>query len=199
MAGFEVAGVDVAFQPDYCGSSFYQFDAILFMYEFARWIKENFDFVHASFPCQAHCTLTKGTNYGRQYADLIEAGRERLNKIGLPWVMENVAGSTLRKDLMLCGEMFGLDVIRHRFFEFSHPTLADVMTIPHLAHRGRVAGYRHGAWYDGPYVAVYGDGGGKGSISKWREAMGIDWTWERKSIAEAVPPAYTEWIGSRLL
>jgi site-specific DNA-cytosine methylase len=47
--------------------------------------------------------------------------------------------------------------------------------------------------------ATYGEGGGKGSVDEWREAMGIDWTWERKSIAEAIPPAYTEFIGKHLI
>jgi DNA (cytosine-5)-methyltransferase 1 len=61
-----------------------------------------------------------------------------------------------------------------------------------------VQGWRHGVWSDGPYRAVYGDGGGKGSVEEWREAMGIDWTWDRKSIAEALPPAYTQFIGERI-
>jgi hypothetical protein len=112
-------------------------------------------------------------------------------------MIENVAGAPLRKDLMLCGEMFGLRVIRHRFFEFSDVRLAPVAV--HKAHRGRVSGMRHGEWFEGPYYAVYGEGGGKGSVAEWREAMGIDWTWNRKSIAEAIPPAYSELIGKHLM
>lgn len=68
----------------------------------------------------------------------------------------------------------------------------------HKAHRGRVRGWRHGTYYDGPYVAVYGDGGGKGSVEEWQQAMGIDWTTDRKTIAEAIPPAYTEYVGTWL-
>ena len=51
----------------------------------------------------------------------------------------------------------------------------------------------------GPYVAVYGEGGGKGSVPQWQAAMGIDWTSDRRSIAEAIPPAYTEHIGRQLI
>ncbi|ANU79502.1 DNA methylase [Mycobacterium phage Gompeii16] len=69
----------------------------------------------------------------------------------------------------------------------------------HVPHRGRVAGYRHGRWYDGPYFAVYGDGGGKGTVAQWQQAMGMDWTDVRKEIAEAIPPAYTEYVGKHLM
>jgi DNA (cytosine-5)-methyltransferase 1 len=88
--------------------------------------------------------------------------------------------------------MFGLGVIRHRYFEVS----GFAATPPaHKPHRGRVRGWRHGTYYDGPYVAVYGDGGGKGPVEEWQAAMGIHWTDDRKALAEAIPPAYTEHIG----
>jgi DNA (cytosine-5)-methyltransferase 1 len=45
---------------------------------------------------------------------------------------------------------------------------------------------------------VYGEGGGKGSVPEWQAAMGIGWTDDRKSLAEAIPPAYTEHIGHQL-
>ena len=62
-----------------------------------------------------------------------------------------------------------------------------------------MAGYRHGEWFDGPYFAVYGEGGGKGTVAQWQTAMGIDWADNRKSIAEAIPPAYTRLIGGQLM
>jgi hypothetical protein len=186
-AGFDVIGVDIVDQPDY-PFEFYQADALA-----ARNYAS--DAIHASPPCQASCNLTKGTNAGRRYNQLIPQTRERLAQTGLPTVIENVQGSDLRRDLTLCGEMFGLDVIRHRYFECSFPVTQPV----HIKHRGRVSGMRHGVWYEGPYVAVYGDGGGKGSVVQWQKAMGIDWTDNRKSIAEAVPPAYTEYVGTQLL
>jgi DNA (cytosine-5)-methyltransferase 1 len=141
--------------------------------------------------------LTKGTNQdnGVFYPSLIGPTRESLQQLDIPWVIENVQGAKVRRDLTLCGEMFGLDVIRHRYFECSFP----VVKPAHVKHRGRVSGMRHGVWYTGPYAAVYGEGGGKGSVARWQEAMGIDWTNDRKSIAEAIPPAYGEYVGRQLM
>lgn len=190
-AGFDVVGVDIAPQPRY-PFTFVQGDALEYLA--AHWTE--FDAIHASPPCQASCALTKGTNKGRQYLDLIPQTRELLATTGLPTVIENVQGAKVRRDVTLCGEMFGLGVLRHRYFELDGWQAAQP---PHKPHRGRVAGWRHGQWYDGPYVAVYGEGGGKGSVAQWQAAMGIDWTSERKEIAEAIPPAYTEWLGSRLM
>lgn len=190
-AGFDVIGVDLEPQPDY-PFFFIQADAI----EFAAKHGHKFDAIHASPPCQASSALTKGTNKGREYPQLIPATREVLAETGRPHVIENVQGSDLRRDLTLCGEMFDLGVLRHRYFELH----GFKMERPeHKPHRGRVRGWRHGQYHDGPYVAVYGDGGGKGSVSEWQDAMGIHWTSNRKSIAEAIPPAYTEFIGKQLL
>ena len=189
-AGFDVVGVDIAPQPDY-PFEFHQGDALDFLTDHGH----EFDARHASPPCQASCALTKGTNKGRAYLNLIPATREALAAFDGPSVIENVQGADIRRDLTLCGEMFGLGVIRHRYFELSGFTAAQPK---HRKHRGRVAGYRHGQWYEGPYVAVYGDGGGKGTVSEWQTAMGIDWTGDRKSIAEAIPPAYSLFVGLHL-
>lgn len=191
-AGFDVIGVDIAPQPNYCGSMFVQMDAVEAIHKFGR----KAGAIHASPPCQHHSALTKGTNKGREYPDLIPAVREALLATGKPFVIENVQGSTIRRDLTLCGEMFGLAVIRHRYFEIHD---FDAVAPEHKPHRGRVAGMRHGEWFEGPYFAVYGEGGGKGTVAEWQQAMGIDWTDVRKEIAEAIPPAYTEWIGRQLM
>ena len=190
-AGFNVVGVDIAPQPHY-PFEFHQGDALDYLA--ARW--QEFDAIHASPPCQASTALTKGTNRGRLYVNLIPATREMFAQIDTPTVIENVQGSDVRRDLTLCGEMFGLGVIRHRYFELGGWSAEQPR---HRPHRGRVSGYRHGQWFDGPYVAVYGDGGGKGSVPEWQHAMGIDWTDVRKSIAEAIPPAYTEYVGRQLI
>lgn len=155
---------------------------------------------HASPPCQDSSTLTRG-NRGREgwsdeHVDLIPDTRARLLEIGGPWVMENVQGSSLRRDLVLCGEMFGLGVIRHRYFELGG---VFAMQPPHSRHRGKTFGWNHGVRHDGPYSQVYGSGGGKGSVEQWQTAMGIDWTADRVELAEAIPPAYTELIGAALL
>jgi hypothetical protein len=189
-AGFDVIGVDNAPQPDY-PFEFHQADAPDFLDAHGH----EFDAVHASPPCQASAALTKGTNKGREYVQLIPQTRRLLRATGLPTILENVQGSDLRRDLTLCGEMFGLDVIRHRYFELSFPAMQPA----HLPHRGRVRGWRHGTYHDGPYVAVYGDGGGKGTVAEWQAAMGIDWTDDRKAIAEAIPPVYAEFVGGQLI
>lgn len=155
-----------------------------------------FDAVHISPPCQSQTALTKGTNKGREYPNLIPVAREIALRSGVPTVIENVQGSELRRDVVLCGETFGLGVIRHRVFEMHNWTASPA---PHKPHRGRVRGWRHGKYFDGPYLAVYGDGGGKGSVAEWQQAMGIDWTDDRKHLAEAIPPAYTQYIGAQLL
>ena len=190
-AGFDVVGVDNVIQPDY-PFTFAFGDALDFLANHWR----AFDAVHASPPCQASTALTKGTNKGREYVQLIPETRRLLRATGLPTVIENVQGADVRRDLTLCGEMFGLDVIRHRYFEVAG---FDATAPAHKPHRGRVRGWRHGTYFDGPYLAVYGDGGGKGSVAEWQAAMGIDWTDNRKAIAEAIPPAYTEHIGRQLL
>lgn len=190
QAGFDVVGVDIAPMPNY-PFAFVQGDALAYLAEHGH----EFDAIHASPPCQASSALTKGTNRGKRYVNLIPATRELLATFAVPTVIENVQGSDLRRDLTLCGEMFGLGVIRHRYFEVSVP----VVQPAHKPHRGRVAGYRHGAWYEGPYFAVYGDGGGKGTVAQWQQAMGITWTSVRKEIAEAIPPAYTKCIGEQLV
>lgn len=58
---------------------------------------------------------------------------------------------------------------------------------------------RHGVWYTGPYVQAYGKGGGKSALPALQAGMGIDWTAIRHSITEAIPPAYTEYIGKFML
>ena len=190
-AGWDVVGVDIKPQLDY-PSTIVIGDALDFLAD--NW--HYFDAIHASPPCQASSALSKGTNKGREYVQLIPETRRLLRATGLPTVIENVQGSDLRRDLTLCGEMFGLEVLRHRYFELGRWSTPQPV---HKQHRGRVRGWRHGEFFDGPYLAVYGDGGGKGSVAEWQTAMGIDWTDDRKAIAEAIPPAYTEFVGAQLL
>lgn len=198
-AGFEIVGVDIEPQPDY-PFQFIQGDAI----EAITDIADMFDAVHASPPCQDVIAITAG-NRGRpgwsdNHRNMVPITRAHLAELrmrkGIPTLIECGVGKHLRKDLQLCGEMFGLSVIRHRTFEIEG---IDIPQPRHIKHRGRVSGWRHGQFFEGPYVAVYGEGGGKGSIPQWQDAMGIDWTDSRRSIAEAIPPAYTEYIGTMMM
>lgn len=201
-AGFEVIGVDIADRPNY-PFTFVRADALEHLAaliasgDIARYAA-----VHASPPCQAGCALTVGTNasrgWGRSHVQLIPELRTLLDRSGLPYVIEQPNGrAPVRRDLALCGEMFQLGVIRHRVFE-----LGGGWTIPqpaHPRHRGYVRGYRHGVYRDGPYVAAYGAGGGKATVTEMQQAMGITWTTVREELTEAIPPAYTHFIGTALL
>lgn len=213
-AGFRVIGIDIEPQPNY-PFEFYQGDAIEVLQEVVD--QEGFfdDFgplldrkagtrspvaaVHTSPPCQFSTALTKGTNQnnGKTYVNLIPPTRELLAQLPpeIPTVIENVNGAALRRDLTLCGEMFDLGVLRHRHFETNFP----IAQPEHIPHRGRVRGWRHGEYFDGPYLAVYGEGGGKGTVREWQDAMGIQHTHVRKEIAEAIPPAYSKYIGEQIM
>lgn len=187
-AGFEVTCVDIEPQPD---NPFVCHQRDLLSLKPGE--LQRYDLVHISPPCQRDAAITRGTNQHLRhtYPDLYGPARRLAEASGVPYVIENPAA---RPDVVLCGEMFGLQVIRHRKFELGGWTTDKP---GHMAHRGRVAGMRHGVWYEGPYFAVYGNGGGKGTVVQWQDAMGIHWTNNRKSIAEAIPPAYTEWIGKQ--
>lgn len=203
-AGFDVIGVDINPQPNY-PFQFIQADVIDFL-KSRTWFEDGIRWFrafsgrpvsayHASPPCQRYTALAKGNNANvDQYPDLIAPTRELLKQTGLPYVIENVATAPLNNPIVLCGEMFGLGVIRHRKFESNILLLQS----PHTRHRGRVAGLRHYKHFTGPYVAVYGTGGCKGTRAQWRAAMGIEWM-SKPELAEAIPPAYTQFIGGQLL
>ncbi|WP_331448426.1 DNA methylase [Streptomyces prasinus] len=200
-AGFDVDGCDVADRPNY-PFPYHRGDALEYLAALiASGEIRRYAFVHASPPCQHGCALTVGTNasqgWGGTHIDLVAPTRELLDRTGLPYVIEQPNDrAKIRKDLTLCGEMFGLGVIRHRNFELGRWTTEQPAHVPH---RGRVRGYRHGRFYDGPYVAAYGNGGGKPSIPELQTAMGIDWTNVREELTEAIPPAYTQHIGAAFL
>lgn len=200
-AGWDVVCVDILPQPD-CPFEFHQDDAFGFL--IANW--REFDAAHTSFPCQASSGPTKGTNAkrnaktGKRHLDLNPAGRALLDEIGLPYVMENVQGSVLRRDLTLCGLMYGLPIFRHRYFELGGWSMPAKRCRGRADHNGRrVRGWRHGVKHDGDILAIYGNGGGKATTEECRKGLGIDWSWDRDQLIEAIPPAYTEDIGTHLL
>jgi hypothetical protein len=193
-AGWEVVGVDIEPRPSY-PFEFIQADALEVLS--SSWFVDRFDAIHASPPCQIHSAPTKGTNKDRphNHVDLIGPTREFLQRYDIPWVIENVQGAPVRKDITLCGEMFGLGVLMHRYFELGNWT-TDKPT--HVPHRGRVRGWRHGVYYDGPYVAAYGEGGGKATVEEIQVAKQIDWIDDHFELREALPPAYGHWLGTCL-
>lgn len=192
-AGFTVTGVDNVGRPTY-PFEFVQADAIEYVVNHGC----EYDVIHASPPCQAYSAPTRGTNGWKDtsHADLIEATRDALRGIDCPSVIENVPGAPIRKDIKLTGPTFGLGVLQPRYFELAGWKCVQPALKPAL---GRVRGWRHGVYYDGPYVAVYGKGGGKASIAEAQEAKGIFWTSDWIELCEAIPPAYTHWLGQRLI
>jgi hypothetical protein len=202
QAGFYVVGVDKVKRPDYCGDEFVEEDAIQFLRsEWACARPFPFAIVHASPPCQADCAINLGNQKGKpnEHVSLTGKTRDALLRTNVPWVIEQPVGGSrlIRKDLKLHGDMFGLDVKRARWFEFGNvvPPVQPVQA----PSRGRTRGWRHGVKHDGPYVAVYGKGGGKATVAEAQAAMGIDWTDEWEALTEAIPPAYTRYIGEHLM
>jgi hypothetical protein len=180
-AGFHVTGVDNRPQPRYCGDQFHQADAMAFPLA-------GYDFIWASPPCQRYTQmLNHGLTPREKHPDLIAPVRKRLKAADVPYCIENVSGAAklLHGPVMLCGEMFGLRVIRHRFFECSFPLVA----MQHRPHRPE--GGRRKQQDGGYYCRVYGHETAK---RDWGAAMGIDWM-RTPELAEAIPPAYSEFIG----
>lgn len=181
-----VIGVDnvLNHKEDYPGERFVWLDIRLLEEVYPDLLKWA-DFIWASFPCQEYTYASKkARNLGKKYPDLIAWGRELLLRTGKPFVIENVTTAPIKKDLILCGQMFGLKIIRHRAFEIHG---FECMQPKHIKHVGKVK--------DGHYVTVAGHGGdGKASLKSWQDAMEIYWTKDKKAIAEAVPPKYSEYI-----
>jgi DNA (cytosine-5)-methyltransferase 1 len=200
-AGFEVVGVDINPQPNY-PFQFVQADALEFLHEYLSTrgdMYDQYDAIHASPPCQKHVAGLAAVNraLGRelQHANLISPTRDLLRETGLPYVIENVVGAPLENPVRLCGSSFGLAVRRHRLFESSFPLM-----VPPCAH-GQHNGDYWSSWMPNgerrraPAAQVYGAGGER---HRWPEAMGIDWM-TGDELVEAIPPAYTELIGTQLL
>lgn len=201
-AGFEVEGVDI--NPEL--SRFYPFKIThKDVFDLEEDCFRGFDFIWASPPCQNYSIGTKGfRNAGKEYPDLVDKTRKLLDGIGNPYVIENVPGAPIRKDLMLCGSMFNLRVIRHRRFELSG---ISVPQIKHEKHKGSVRTGEYIVCVTGvvnpgcfgkraEYQKIYGEIWKENhKIENWKKAMGINWIDDRKALAEAVPPAYAKYIG----
>lgn len=192
-AGFDVVGVDIVPQPRYPFPMVVA-DALDPPFHLIR-----FDAIHASPPCQRHSVATKATGNPDDHPDLLTPTRAMLDAAGVPYVIENVVGAPIRPDVTLCGSMFGMQVRRHRLFE-----LGGWFTMQ--------AGCSGHDWRPGELVDVTGGAGGpnqrfrheNGRTIKYhntehaREVMGMPWA-SRHGCTEAIPPAYSEWIGTQLL
>jgi DNA (cytosine-5)-methyltransferase 1 len=174
QAGFYVVGVDHVPQPRYIGEEFIQADALEYLAEHGH----EYDAIHASPPCQAY-SIMRNLPWLRdkEYPMLIEPTREVLQSVGKAWVIENVMGAKLAAG-WLCGRMFGLPFFRHRAFE----TNWFWMQPGHPKHTSVISGGRML--------------GGRARLG--HEAMLLAWM-SPKERDQAVPPAYTRYVGEQLM
>jgi DNA (cytosine-5)-methyltransferase 1 len=200
-AGFEVVGVDIKPQPRY-PFTFIQADVLEWM-DVEIQAPARFQAIHASPPCQLFTAYQRTGNVG-EHPDLIAETRDLLDEIGLPYVIENVEGAPLIYPVMICGTMFDppMEIQRHRLFETNWPLDPPMWPCRHkLNGRDRYPGGRS--------KSRTGSSRGKVratiEIGSWdipkpiqSHAMGIDWM-TLEELSEAIPPAYTEFIGAQLL
>jgi len=195
-AGFYVVGVDNKPQPHYAGDEFIQADAL----EYGAAHGAEFDAIHASPPCQKYSAMQNvNAAQGRKnnHPDLIPETRRILEDSSKPFVIENVQGAPLRTQFILCGHSLGLvRLARHRHFESN--VFVPRIKCTHRCVDGLIGVY--GKRSDGHRTGLkrYKLNITASSIDEARAAMGIDWmTWDE--LREAIPPAYTEYIGRYLL
>lgn len=172
-AGFDVVGVDIKPQKHY-PFEFHQADALEYVAEHGR----EFDAIHASPPCQRYSAIQHITRNKHKWPDLLAPTRDAI--AAWPHVIENVVGAPMRVDVLLCGSFFGLGMIRHRIFE----TTAKLPMLTKTCN--------HENMYDPWHY-------GTRQREEMSAGMGIDWEMTRDEVREAIPPAYTEWIGRQLM
>ena len=181
-AGFAITGVDIKLQKHYpfefiCG------DALEYLKLYGR----NYDFIAASPPCQKYTRATKLR--GNIHPDYIESLRDILTILDKPYVIENVVGAPLINPIILMGTMFNLKTIRPRLFESNIPLIQpNIPPRPKQIAMGRPV-------KEGDYIQVVGH---FSNIEYAKKAMGIDWM-TGEELREAIPPAYTEFIGKQIL
>lgn len=195
-AGFDVTGIDNRPQPRY-PFRFIRGDALNPPVRL-----EDFDLIWASPPCQFATQMSarwrgKGGK-ADSHPNLIPATRELLRSTGAPSVIENVVGARrwLNVTAKLHGGQFGLSVHRPRLFETSFLVMS-----PRSGRCPDPIGV-YGPRADGRRLFTRKDINGKQSIQRAARdapeacrAMGIDWEMDWDGVREAIPPAYSEWIG----
>jgi len=182
-AGFEVEGVDIKPQPHY-PFKFYQADALEFPLD-------GYDAYHASPPCQKFSSCVNPL--GRAgHLDLIEPTRRMLELTGKPFVIENVPGAPLENYIEIDGTMVGIKTIKNRWFELHG---FEILLLPTKWNaRGKVKASE--------FAGIMRHGKNSGELTKREHlatAYEIDWGMNRHELREAIPPAYTEYIGKYLI
>lgn len=200
-AGIELVtlGVDIKKQRRY-PYAFLHADAMELLAHPAG-LAAGYDIIHASPPSQKYSRGSgRYRNSGeKEYPDLIAPVRAAMLQLHAYGIIENVEPAPLRGDLLLNGTMFGLKVIRKRKFEL----------INWWAMKPGSYQIKKNSVINGDFISVYGSGSlksksgvvynvpGQTVKEKWSNAMGIDWM-SLRELAQAIPPAYTEYIGGVL-
>jgi DNA (cytosine-5)-methyltransferase 1 len=209
-SGFvDVVGIDIMPQPRY-PYVFIQGDALDFLSLLIDckgpegWYLDDFDLICASPPCQRY-SRTKSIHKRQDLPDLVPPTRQLLMASCRPWVIENVPGAPLFCSALVCGLALGLRVKRHRYFESSHPLMSTTCPTGHRDSYVTVAGNDFMKCTSKSWVSVHGGGAPARADARRRAdkataslAMGIDWM-TRDELSQAIPPAYTEFIGKQLL
>jgi DNA (cytosine-5)-methyltransferase 1 len=187
----QITGVDINHQLNYpfkfvCG------DAI----EFLLYNHSDFDFIHASPPCQFYSKSTSHLRLkGYKYTNETPFVRQVLERLKKPSVIENVLQAPIRPDIKLRGDLFGLKVIRERKFQLNNFFLMNPI-FPKIK----------GSVLNGDFITVAGHesrskkgkklkGFENKTIKEARKfAMNVGWMTGTKEIAEAIPPQYTQFI-----
>jgi DNA (cytosine-5)-methyltransferase 1 len=190
-AGFRVIGIDIEPHPRY-PFEFFQGDA----FELFEHLAPLADAIHGSPECRDHTPLTSRagkTGTGWQLERFIELCEQS----GKPYVVENVMAARFPaaypSNLTLCADRhFGLRTVRHRKFRCSGFTVPQP---PHpVGHSAPTSTKkRRYDWDLGMHTSVTGDV----TQEIASVAMGIDWM-NSKELSQAIPPAYTEYIGGHL-
>ena len=201
QAGFdEIIGVDIVDRPNY-PFEFVKMDAL----EFLRTVDlSDVSFIHASPPCQCYSKLKHLSGnvekWEETHVDLVAPTREALIKTGKPFVIENVEGSPLINPIKLYGSQFpNLYTQRPRLFE-SNISLKEPVN-PKVKHKTGKLGY--GPAEDG-FITVAGIRPQRGMNEVQTKLYygfalgGIDWM-SLEELTQAIPPAYTEFIGKQII
>jgi DNA (cytosine-5)-methyltransferase 1 len=196
-AGFTVTGVDIDPHPDY-PFTFIQADAMDVLADHNY--LSGFDVVHASPPCQAFSTQAGGRWERIGHLDLLTPTLQQLAKLNGTWVVENVPGARrhMPDPITLHGGMFGLAVARPRLFSSNTLLMAPGGRYDYPSQNVGVYGKRP----DGRRLSpVRPDGSyqrAANSLEEAQQAMGTPWMTNWRDVAEAIPPAYTRFIGEQL-
>jgi DNA (cytosine-5)-methyltransferase 1 len=189
LAGFDVVGVDKNPQPRY-PFEFIQADALEYLQEHGH----EYDAIHASPPCQLWAS---GHNPNRHtYPDLIAPTRELLEALGLPYIIENVPRAPLENPIMVCGAALGcttsdMQLHRHRHFESN-------IALVGTDCGGKIRPITLSVTGTGTPTGSYRALGRAAKLQEFKDIMGMEWA-NRKELSEAIPPAYTEYLGKQLI